>query len=298
MSDVAVFGENANSPTPSADGANPEESQKGIPIRSISRALNILQIINRAGSICLMDIAKQSGLPYPSACRIVQTLVHEGMIERETCRKYYRPAQNVRSLSYGYQDDDELVRIARPFIEGLTREVGWPVSVVTRIGNQMVLRDSTHAMTSLTLARYYPGYSLPIAYCADGKAYLAALPEEELEFIRNNLGPRIPIPGDPNCVLDPLDDLEEVRRRGYAIVERVPHTVTPGKTSCMSMPIYQNGRVAGVVTIAFFASTMDQKEAQNTLLPGLQATQQKITQALSAHDQPAKQRKDYLSVVA
>ena len=52
MSDVAVV-ENTET-------ANSEESQKGIPIRSISRALNILQIINRAGSICLMDIAKQS----------------------------------------------------------------------------------------------------------------------------------------------------------------------------------------------------------------------------------------------
>ena len=290
MSDVAV----AEKP----EASNSEESQKGIPIRSISRALNILQIINRAGSICLMDIAKQSGLPYPSACRIVQTLVHEGMIERESCRKYYRPAKSVQSLSYGYQDDDELVRVARPFIEDLTREIGWPVSIVTRIGNQMVLRDSTHAMTSLTFARYYPGYSLPIAYCADGKAFLAALPEDELELIKANLGPRIPVPGDPNCVLDPLDDLEDVRRRGYAIVERVPHTVTPGKTSCVSVPVYRNGRVAGVVTIAFFASTMNQKQAQDSLLPALQETQQKINQALSSQSQPTESRGSHLSAVA
>ena len=290
MSDVAV----AEKP----EASNSEESQKGIPIRSISRALNILQIINRAGSICLMDIAKQSGLPYPSACRIVQTLVHEGMIERESCRKYYRPAQSVQSLSYGYQDDDELVRVARPFIEDLTREIGWPVSIVTRIGNQMVLRDSTHAMTSLTFARDYPGYSLPIAYCADGKAFLAALPEDELELIKANLGPRIPVPGDPNCVLDPLDDLEDVRRRGYAIVERVPHTVTPGKTSCVSVPVYRNGRVAGVVTIAFFASTMNQKQAQDSLLPALQETQQKINQALSSQSQPTESRGSHLSAVA
>lgn len=280
------------------EATNTEESQKGIPIRSISRALNILQIINRAGSICLMDIAKQANLPYPSACRIVQTLVHEGMIERETCRKYYRPAPSVQSLSYGYQDDDELVSIARPFIEDLTREIGWPVSIVTRIGNQMVLRDSTHAMTSLTFARYYPGYSLPIAYCADGKAFLAALPEEELELIKANLGPRIPVPGDPNCVLDPLDDLEDVRRQGYAIVERVPHTVTPGKTSCVSVPLHRNGRVAGVATIAFFASTMNHKEAVNQLLPALQDTQHKINQALSGKTATAEKPGSHLSAVA
>ena len=279
-----------------ADTDKPEDdSQKGIPIRSISRALKILQIINHAGSICLMDIAKQSGLPYPSACRIVQTLVHEGMIEREACRKYYRPAPSVLSLSYGYQDDDELVRIARPIIEDLTREIGWPVSVVTRIGNQMVLRDSTHSMTSLTFARYYPGYSLPIAYCADGKAFLAALPDDELQLIRQNLGPRIPIPGDPNCILDPLDDLDEVRERGYAIVERVPHTITPGRTSCISMPLYRNGRVTGVVTIAFFASTMNENKAQEKLLPSLRAAQKRINEALSSNYQDDEIR---LSAVA
>lgn len=259
-----------------------DDCQKGIPIRSISRALHILQIINRAGSICLMDIAKQSGLPYPSVCRIVQTLVHEGMVERETARKFYRPAPNVQSLSYGYQDDEELVKTARPFIETLTRKIGWPVSIVTRVGNQMILRDSTHSMTSLTFARYYPGYSLPIAYCADGKAYLAAMPEGELQLVRENLGPRIPVPGDPNCLLDPLDDLQQVREQGYAIVERVQHTATPGRTSCISMPIFRRERVAGVVTIAFFATTMNQNKARETLLGPLRETQQRINQALSA----------------
>lgn len=259
-----------------------EESQKGIPIRSISRALHILQIINRAGSICLMDIAKQSGLPYPSVCRIVQTLVHEQMVERESSRKYYRPAPSVQSLSYGYQDDEELVKTARPYIEELTRDIGWPVSIVTRVGNQMILRDSTHSMTSLTFARYYPGYSLPIAYCADGKAFLAAMPEDELELVRENLGPRIPVPGDPNCILDPLDDLQDIREKGYAIVERVQHTATPGKTSCISMPIFRRERVAGVVTIAFFATTMSQDKAKETLLGPLRKAQEKINQALSA----------------
>jgi len=259
-----------------------EEAQKGIPIRSISRALHILQIINRAGSICLMDIAKQSGLPYPSVCRIVQTLVHEQVVERESSRKYYRPAPSVQSLAYGYQDDEELVKTARPHIEQLTRDIGWPVSIVTRVGNQMILRDSTHSMTSLTFARYYPGYSLPIAYCADGKAFLAAMPEDELNLVRENLGPRIPVPGDPNCVLDPLDDLQTIREQGYAIVERVQHTATPGKTSCISMPIFRRERVAGVVTIAFFATTMSQNKAKETLLGPLRKAQEKINQALSA----------------
>ncbi len=259
-----------------------EKTSKGIPIRSISRALNVLQIINRAGSICLMDIARQAKLPYPSACRIVQTLLHEGMIERESSRKYYRPTPNVQSLSYGYQDDDELVKIARPFIEDLTREVGWPVSIMTRVGDQMVLRDSTHSMTTLTFGRYYPGYSMPIAYCASGKAYLSGLPQEEFEFVTNNLGPRLPSPGDPHCHLDPLYDLNEIRDKGYVVVERVSHTVAPGKTSCVSMPLFRKGRAVGAISVAFFATTMNEEKAVDKLLGPLKTTQAKVVSALSS----------------
>ncbi|KCZ89523.1 IclR family transcriptional regulator [Hyphomonas johnsonii] len=258
-----------------------EVSPKGIPIRSISRALKIIQIINRAGSISMMEIARKSELPYPSACRIVQTLVHEGMIEREPARKNYRPAPPVQSLSYGYQDENELVRLARPFIVELTNQLGWPVSIVTRVGNQMILRDSTHALTSLTFASYYPGYSLPIAYSADGKAFLAALPQDELDLIAKNLGPRQPTPGDPNCLLDPLEDLTEIREQGYAIVERVPHTITPGRTSCISMPLFRQGRVIGAVTIAYFATTLNRDSARESLLQPLKDTQQKINEVLA-----------------
>lgn len=258
-----------------------ENDTKGIPIRSISRALLILQLVNRSGSASMMEISQQSGLPYPSVCRIIQTLVHEGMLEREPARKHYRPAQNVQSLSYGYQDDNELVRVARPHIENLTRKIGWPISIVTRIGNHMVLRDSTHSMSCMTFARYYPGYTLPVAYCADGKAYLSALPPDELNFVVSNLGPRQPTQGDPKCLLNPLADLDEIRNLGYCLVERVPHTATPGKTSCLSMPLFSKGRAVGAVTIAYFATSLNREKAVETLVPDLRDTQSAINEALS-----------------
>jgi IclR family mhp operon transcriptional activator len=54
--------------------------EKGVPIRSISRAIAVLQAINRQGSMSLMGIAKTAEVPYPTACRIVQTLLFEGLI--------------------------------------------------------------------------------------------------------------------------------------------------------------------------------------------------------------------------
>lgn len=257
------------------------DDQKGIPIRAISRALRVLQIINREGSVSLMGISKKAGLPYPTACRIVQTLVHEKLIEKEKSRKNYRVTANVLALSYGYQADNDLVRVARPYIEQLTREAGWPVSIVTRVGNQMVIRDSTHGMTTLTFAQYHPGYTMPIAYCAAGKAYLSALPEEELEFLKGHLGPRLPTPGDPHCRFDPLADLEQIRAQGYATVRRVQHTSAPGKTSAVSMPIFRNQQAVGAITMAYFSSVMDIEKACQELLAPLRETRDAIVDALA-----------------
>ena len=49
--------------------------EKGVPIRSLSRGIAVLQAINRGGTISMMEIARTSNVPYPTACRLVQTLV-------------------------------------------------------------------------------------------------------------------------------------------------------------------------------------------------------------------------------
>ena len=60
--------------------------EKGVPIRSITRSIAALKAINRHGSLSMMEIAKASEVPYPTACRIVQTLLYEGLIEQEPAR--------------------------------------------------------------------------------------------------------------------------------------------------------------------------------------------------------------------
>jgi IclR family mhp operon transcriptional activator len=157
--------------------------EKGVPIRSITRSIAALKAINRHGSLSMMEIAKSAEVPYPTACRIVQTLLYEGLIEQEPARKRYRPTALVQTLATGFQHDDELVRIARPHIVALTARVGWPVSIAIRVGREMMLRDSTHANSSLTFEHYYPGFTLPILDSASGKVSMAFADPEEREMI-------------------------------------------------------------------------------------------------------------------
>jgi IclR family mhp operon transcriptional activator len=257
--------------------------EKGVPIRSISRCISVLQAINRAGDLSLMEIAKRAKVPYPTACRIVQTLLHEKLIEREPTRKHYRPTALVQSLSNGFQIHSQLVAVAREPIVALTRLHGWPVSLATRVGPSMVIRDSTHALTSRTFNNYYPGYTLPILECAAGKAYLAHADDDEREMIIQE----IRASGDTwdhltMRLLESGSLLEDIRKAGYAVKGRNRFTETPGKTSSIARPVFGPHGVVGSIVLIFFSSAMKLDDAVARYDDDLRRTAEAISAALKA----------------
>jgi IclR family mhp operon transcriptional activator len=245
--------------------------ERGVPIRAISRGIAVLSAVNRDGPISMMRISKSAEIPYPTACRIVQTLLHEGFIEREPSRKRYRVTSLVQTLSTGFQAEDHLVAIARPHIEELCRKLSWPISLATRVGTRMMVRDSTHGMTSLTFSNYYPGFTLPIADCATGKAYLAFCSDTEREAViegwnaTDNETSRAGL-----LMLREEDVLDDIRAKGYALQSRNFHTSDPGKTSSIAVPLRAgDGHVVGALALIYFFSAMKSKEAVDRFLPGL-----------------------------
>jgi IclR family transcriptional regulator, mhp operon transcriptional activator len=247
--------------------------ERGIPIRAISRGIAVLQAINRGSSLSLTEIARSSEVPYPTACRIVQTLLHEGMIEREPNRKRYRPTALVQTLAHGFQGDAHLVRVARPHIVDLTRRLGWPISLTTNIGHSMVIRDSTHALTTLTFNDYHPGFTMPVLECAAGLGYIAHVAEERRREMLKSL--RL-LPTRVNMHMIALFEegglAEQIRREGYSTRWHNRFTRNPGKTSSIAVPIGRGRNVAGMLTLAFFSVSMKMEDAVERFVQPLRDT--------------------------
>ena len=248
--------------------------EKGVPIRSLSRGLAVLQAVNRGSALSMMEIARSSEVPYPTACRIVQTLLHEGLVEREPSRKRYRPTALVQALAHGFQGDAKLVRVSRAHIVDLTRRVGWPISLSTYVGHTMVIRDSTHALTALTFNHYHPGFTLPILECAAGLTYLANVSEEGRRDLIRALKL---LPRRANIhVLDLIENgslVEDIRRDGYAARGFNQFTNNPGKTSSIAVSILDSeGKALGALTLAFFASATRMNDAIAKFVEPLTAT--------------------------
>ena len=254
--------------------------ERGVPIRSVSRSIAVLQCINRHGSVSLMEIARAVDLPYPTAFRIIQTLLHEGLVECEPTRKHYRATQLVQTLSLGYRDHGNLLQRARPHIVALTRQVAWPLSIVTHCGQSMMVRDSTHSETSLTFSNYAPGFTLPVLECASGHAYLAHVPDHE----RLNILDGLEAVARRSHMLDMFRSeklVQRIREDGYATFDRNPHTAVPGKTSSIGVPIFEGTRVAGTLTLVFFSSAMPMAEAVRRYVALLQQAAQAISAELA-----------------
>ncbi|PEQ11424.1 IclR family transcriptional regulator [Novosphingobium sp. PC22D] len=257
------------------------DNDRGIPIRSVSRAISVLQAINSHSSLTMTQIATDSGVPYPTACRIVKTLLYEGLIEREDKTKRYRPTAKVRTLASGYDHASNLVEVARPLMERLTIKVGWPISLTTRVGRSMVLAASTHAMTSLTFNEYERGYAMPILECAAGMIYLANCEQSVRDAILGQLHQfgddetrhMVQLAGEGGL-------LETIRKDGYATRSFVQHTRNPGKTSAIAVPVMHDDKIEGALTVAVFSSTIDLRTAVRDLMPGLRDCAAEISSLL------------------
>jgi IclR family transcriptional regulator, mhp operon transcriptional activator len=259
--------------------------EKGIPIRAISRGFSVLAAINRYHSLSMMDIARHSNVPYPTACRILQTLLHEGLVEREPSRKSYRPTLMVRALSSGYQETDAIVAASRAHILALGRQVVWPLAISTRVGCTMMVRDSTHSLSPLSLQNYPPGYTLPILGGASGKVYLAFVSDAERKMVLDAISAN-GAGGDSSPATLQLARngamFEEIRALGYAVHGRNKNTATPGKTSSISVPVFENDRVVAALAITFFSSALSIQDAVDQHLAALLKTARDISIDLAA----------------
>lgn len=252
-----------------------------VPIRTVSRAITVLRAINRHGSLNMMAISRASGLSYPTAFRLVRTLIHEGLIEREPSRKHYRPTALVQELSVGYRPHNELVTMARPYLESLTQAIGWPVSIANPVGMHMVLRDSTHARTTLTFEHYPPGFTFPLAESASGHLFLALAAPEVVEEVVHWMG-------ETDAGEDALQHfpseatLNTIRERGYAVKAWGRYNLNPGRTSAVSVPIYRRGVFDAALTLIFFASAMSPETAIERYINQLKDAANAISEALSS----------------
>ncbi|MCL4799301.1 MAG: IclR family transcriptional regulator [Burkholderiales bacterium] len=216
-------------------------------IQSLARAFAILEEIARSrDGVGLAELSKRVRLHASTSFHLVRTMMQLGYVDRLADSKRYRIGRRLFTLAAGALDEIELVGLATPVLERLTRETGEYSHFAIRSGEDVVVVAKTVGSGMFQLVDRV-GSVRPAHATALGKVLLAALAPRELErFLATRelerLTPKTIVRRDAL-----LRELDEVRRRGIAFDDG---EFAP-EVRCAAVPVRDfAGRVAGAIGIS------------------------------------------------
>lgn len=230
--------------TPGAD-----KSSYG-PIKSVEKALLVLEELNRHPVRRVSDIHEATGIPMPTLVRILETLCGAGYVQKISRWAGYCLTHKVLSLSAGFHGLPEIFRPAREAADGLTRKLKWPSAICSFDVDAMVVRYSTIPASPLSHKHSTINRRLDLLTRAHGRAWLAFCEEAERMRVWDMLVRSGRYEGrvdELRAEMEPI--LDKVRRKGFAA--RDPQTEP--ETHSLAAPIILGGVLIGTLGMTFFS---------------------------------------------
>ena len=183
-------------------------------VQAVERALMLLEEV-AASPVppTAPEIAQRAGINRATAWRLLSTLEHFDLVERDPDSGRYTVAYGTVRLSMA-TNASSLVRRARPVLERLAAETGGTVFLEVASRGSPVVLDEARSTSPIQVD--LAGVRIPMHCGSVGKLFLASLPPDELE--RHLAGP-LEAP-TPHTVTDPTvlrAQLEQARSTGVAV---------------------------------------------------------------------------------
>lgn len=257
-----------------ARDSRPEKSG----IRSVERAIELLQAMNRRPLSTLHDLHRETGLPKPSIVRLLRTLEAKGLARQSASYGTYQLLGRVKTLSSGFHHEPLVIEVAEEIMIDFTKQEGWPLALALFDLNAMVVRASSIPYTSLSLLHSSLNMRLSMVSRALGRCYLAHSPPGEqqiiLEIVKRSTDPEDRPAHDGEAMARMMD---HVRSRGYAT--RAPGIET--RSSTIAVPVRDEGRLVACLGFTWIAAAMPMQAAVAQYLPRVVATAEAISQELA-----------------
>jgi IclR family pca regulon transcriptional regulator len=247
-------------------------------IEALAKGLDVLRLFDESvTSLKLREVSDRTGIPMPTAFRVVATLEEGGYLERLPDGSI-RPGVAVLLLGSAALRGSSLVQLSEQPLRHLGEETGETVNLGVLVGDQVLylarLRNS-----DLVTANIQVGSTLPAAYTSMGKLLLAYLSDAELAAALSNHD--FGADAGPNAARS-LDELRErlavIREQGYSLQDQ---EVAAGLRS-VSVPVFGRdaSKPAAAINIAVASSRHDVAALRGPLLARLQATADDISRLL------------------
>ncbi len=216
-------------------------------VQSLARAFSILEEIarNRDG-IGLAELSKRVALHNSTAFHLVKTLVVLGYVRQMKDTKRYRIGRPLFALAASALDEVEMVSLATPILEDLSRETGESAHFSVPMGDAVVVLARTSGPGAFQLIDR-AGAVRPAHCTALGKIMLAALPPDQLEQFMARTELKALTPKTITSAELLRREIAEVRRAGLAIDDGE----FDAELRCVALPVRDfSGQVIGAVGVS------------------------------------------------
>ncbi len=253
----------------------------GMPsVRSLARGLEVIRLLNRRDGMTIAQVAAAAGLSRGTAYRLLLTFRSHGYLRLDEESGRYWLTPKVLTLSHGYDDELWPSRVARPLLEALTREVGWPVAVGSLHAGAILVQESSDDCSPMVFNVIRAGYRVSVLSSAAGWIVLAYAPPAQRALILSGLDESAS--GPDGFVVASEADMEarfaRIRRDGFLV-----HIQPKAKQSLIAAPIFRGAEPpTSVLSLRFFTSAMSESAAIARYLPRLKATAAQIGARLEA----------------
>jgi IclR family acetate operon transcriptional repressor len=225
-------------------------------IAVIGKALDLLEALEGDGEPTLTELSARSGIPKPTALRILANLEARDYVHRDAHGRY-RLGLRLLQLGTHVTDRIDLRTLALPVMERLRDASNESVNLALPARTGIVYIEILQSAHGLRMAASVGALD---AYhsSALGKAILAQFPGERVEEI---LGPG-PLPSKTPRTLttraELVGELEQIRRQGFAIDEEENEI----GARCIGAPIFDHrGTCVGAISVSGPVSRLTSERA-------------------------------------
>jgi IclR family transcriptional regulator, KDG regulon repressor len=216
-------------------------------VQSLGRAFAILEEVARhRDGIGLAELSKQVGLHNSTTFHLAKTMVSLGYVRQERDTKRYRVGRPLFALAASALDEIEMVNLATPIMEDLSRETGESSHFAVRMGDAVVVIARTSGPGAFQLTDRV-GVVRPAHCTALGKIILAALRPDQLKRFLERVELK---PSTKKSITEPsalLREIAEIRRSAIAFDDGEFNA----EVRCVAVPVYNfTGDVIGALGIS------------------------------------------------
>jgi DNA-binding IclR family transcriptional regulator len=223
------------------------EDRQRVGVQSLGRAFSILEEVARhREGVGLAELSKLVRLHNSTTFHLAKTMVSLGYIRQEKDTKKYRVGRPLFALAASALDEIEMVNVATPILEELSRETGESSHFAVRMGDAVVVIARTSGPGAFQLTDRV-GVVRPAHCTALGKIILASLRPDQLERYLERVELKPSTEKSITAIPVLLREIAEIRRSGLAFDDGEFNA----EVRCVAVPVKNfTGQITGAVGIS------------------------------------------------